>query len=123
MDSIKKENQLIMIALAIFYTIIIALLFLMVCWIQKCFEIYTNIYNGKLINAIEIRKQKQNKVQDIHDFQKEINHVIQNRLSEFERKFPKEIHENEFSTQFVEQTQQTIFNILQNLNKWHKIQS
>lgn len=113
MDSIKKENQLIMIALAIFYSFIIALLFLMMYWIQKCFEIYTNIYNGKLINAIEIRKQMQNKPQNTIDFQKEINSVIQNRLSEFERKFPLVANENEIPLKFIEHTKKAISTSLQ----------
>ena len=108
MDSIKKENELNMIALAIFYVIIIALLFLMMYWIQKCFEIYTNIYNGKLINAIEIRKQMQNKAQNTIDFQREINFVIQNRLSEFESKFPSISNENEIPSKFIEQTKKAI---------------
>ena len=113
MDSIKKENQLNMIALAIFYVIIIALLFLMMYWIQKCFEIYTNIYNGKLINAIEIRKKMQIKTKNTIDFQSEINSVIQNRLTELERKFPSVANENEIPSKFIEHTKKAISTSLQ----------
>jgi hypothetical protein len=108
MDSIKKENELNMIALAIFYIIILGFLFLMIYYIQKYFEIYTDIYNHELNNAIEIRKQMQNKAQNTIDFQKEINHVIQNRLSEFERKFPSISNENEIPSKFIEQTKKAI---------------
>lgn len=113
MDSIKKENELNMIALAIFYIIILGFLFLMIYYIQKYFEIYTDIYNHELNNAIEIRKQMQIKNQNTIDFQREINFVIQNRLSEFESKFPLVSNENEFPSKFIEQAKKAISTSLQ----------
>ena len=115
MDSIKKENELNMIALAIFYIIIIGFLFLLIYLIQKYFENYINIYNDEVNSAIEIRKQMQIKTQNTIDFQKEINSVIQNRLSEFERKFPLVSNENEFPSKFIEQTKKAISNSLQSI--------
>ena len=93
-----------MIAIAIFYIIIIGFLFLMIQLIQKYFETYTNLHNGELNNTIEIKNQMHCKIQNTIDFQKEINHVIQNRLTELERKFPSISNENEISSKFIEQT-------------------
>ena len=47
------------------------------------------------------------------DFQREINFVIQNRLSEFERKFPSISNENEFPSKFIEQAKKAISTSLQ----------
>ena len=97
-----------MIALAIFYIIIIGFLFLMIYLIQKYFEAYANLDNCELNKAIEIRKQMQIKIQNTIDFQKEINHVIQNRLTELERKFPSISNENEIPSKFIEHTKKAI---------------
>lgn len=97
-----------MIAIAIFYLIIIGFLFLMIHLIQKYFEAYANLDNSELNKAIEIRNQMQCKAQNNIDIQKEINHVIQNRLTEFERKFPLVANENEIPLKFIEQTKKAI---------------
>lgn len=97
-----------MIAIAIFYLIIIGFLFLMIHLIQKYFEAYANLDNSELNKAIEIRNQMQCKAQNNIDIQKEINHVIQNRLTEFERKFPLVSNENEITSRFLEQTKKAI---------------
>lgn len=97
-----------MIALAIFYIIIIGFLFLMIYLIQKYFEAYANLDNCELNKAIEIRKQMQIKTQNTIDLQREINHVIQNRLTELERKFPSVANENEIPSKFIEQTKKAI---------------
>lgn len=97
-----------MIALAIFYLIIIGFLFLMIHLIQKYFEAYANLENSELNKAIEIRNQMQCKTQNNINIQKEIKHVIQNRLTEFERNFPSISNENEIPTQFLEQTKKAI---------------
>lgn len=97
-----------MIALAIFYLIIIGFLFLMIYLIQKYFETYTNLHNGELDNTIEIKNQMQCKIQNTIDFQREINSVIHNRLTEFERKFPSGSNENEIPLKFIEHTKKAI---------------
>ena len=51
-----------MIAIAIFYIIIIGFLFLMIQLIQKYFETYTNLHNGELNNTIEIKNQMHCKI-------------------------------------------------------------
>lgn len=104
-----------MIAIAIFYIIIIGFLFLMIQLIQKYFETYTNLHNGELNNTIEIKNQMHCKIQNTIDFQKEINHVIQNRLTELERKFPSISNENEISSKFIEQTKKAISTSLQSI--------
>ena len=104
-----------MIALAIFYIIIIGFLFLMIQLIQKYFETYTNLHNGELNNTIEIKNQMHCKIQNTIDFQTEINHVIQNRLTELERKFPSISNENEISSKFIEQTKKAISTSLQSI--------
>jgi len=104
-----------MIALAIFYIIIIGFLFLMIQLIQKYFEAYANLDNSELNKAIEIRKQIQIKTQNTIDFQREINSVIQNRLTELERKFPSVANENEIVSKFIEQTKKAISTSLQSI--------
>jgi len=104
-----------MIALAIFYIIIIGFLFLMIQLIQKYFEAYANLDNSELNKAIEIRKQIQIKTQNTIDFQREINSVIQNRLTELERKFPSVANENEILSKFIEQTKKAISTSLQSI--------
>lgn len=104
-----------MIAIAIFYIIIIGFLFLMIQLIQKYFETYTNLHNGELNNTIEIKNQMHCKIQNTIDFQKEINHVIQNRLTELERKFPSISNENEIPSKFIEQTKKAISTSLQSI--------
>lgn len=97
-----------MIAIAIFYIIIIGFLFLMIQLIQKYFETYTNLHNGELNNTIEIKNQMHCKIQNTIDFQREINSVIQNRLTELERKFPSVANENEIPSKFIEQAKKAI---------------
>lgn len=104
-----------MIAIAIFYIIIIGFLFLIMHLIQKYFEVYTNIYNHELNSAIEIRKKMQIKTKNTIDFQSEINSVIQNRLTELERKFPSVANENEIPSKFIEQTKKAISTSLQSI--------
>ena len=101
-----------MIAIAIFYIIIIGFLFLMMHLIQKYFETYSNVYNAEINSAIEIKNQMHSKIKKNTDIQKEINRVIQNRLTEFEHKFPSIPNENEIPALFLEQTKKAIITSL-----------
>ena len=78
-----------MIALAIFYLLIIAILLLTIPLIQKCFDTFSSFQVHEKNKELLLKNQlkQQNQIQKNKESVNEINKLIQNRLIEFESKF------------------------------------
>lgn len=81
-----------MIALALFFIVIIGLLSVIVWLLQKYFEMYSSLYTSQsneiaeLQNHLKLKKSEM----EILEAEAEINTVINERLAEMEEKFPTE---------------------------------
>src|SRR5690606_11522335 len=88
----EKIKECSMIALALFFIVIIGLLSVIVWLLQKYFEMYSSLYTSQsneiaeLQNHLKLKKSEM----EILEAEAEINTVINERLAEMEEKFPTE---------------------------------
>lgn len=84
-----------MIALALLFIVIIGLLWLVVRLLQNFFMTYSSLDKNTFTVDFENKLQKQRTVISCQENNKEINTVINKRLTEMEQKFPISQTQNE----------------------------
>jgi hypothetical protein len=77
-----------MIALALLYIVIIALLIVIVWLFQSYFETYSSLNKNYLVTDLENNSREQNVKKSCKEISVEINNVIIERLNEMEKRLP-----------------------------------
>lgn len=88
-----------MIALALLFMLIIGLLSVIVWLLQKYFEMYSSLHitENTQLKKLQNQLKLQENTSKIFETEKEINTIINKRLTEMEEKFPTEQPQEELS--------------------------